>query len=150
MRPRKVWWVFSGSQHFLNVLFRLCHGQGPSFDSATVSLWNSSSHTSFRLGRSLCGKVFSAPLQYLSASFLTMSSRCDPNSQRNLLRTESSIDKAERTKPLRIEGGSCKFNSRDPHEAFIHSRTALLQLENLANRICKLKALRSAICDLEN
>ena len=50
--------------------------------------------------------------------------RCSPNSQRNLVPTENSVNKAERAKPLRTENGSCELNSCGPNWAFIDSGTA--------------------------
>ena len=56
--------------------------------------------------KAICKKV-SAPL-------LAILDGCVLNSRQNLLRNASSVNKRERVKPLRIDNGSCEFNSHDP------------------------------------
>ena len=74
-----------------------------------------------------------------------LKNRCDPSSRRNRLRTEISVHKAERAKPLRTENGSWEFNSHDPNWTLINS--------GLAGKPCEPNKVHSANwsrCDLRS
>ena len=64
------------------------------------------------------------------------------------MRTEKSVDKGERVKSLRTQNGSCELNS--PLLAWFEYWLTMELQKDLANRICDLKKLRCATCDLQH